>query len=134
MKKLTLLLLFLFTLNSFAQVDKYLVISVVEVENTEIGDKYSESKKADVIIVFELTNRKITVSENGEKVFNIIKSRSYFDNENNELTRFNCKNENGEKMSIEIIKYVKPKNEVETQIVIKNLIISHIYTVNKVQN
>lgn len=134
MKKYTLLLFFLFTLNSFAQVDKYRGISVVEVENTGIGDKYSESKKADVIIVFELTNRKITVSENGEKVFNIIKSRSYFDNENNEQTRFNCKNEKGEKISIEIIKYAKPKNEVETQIVIKNLIIAHIYNVNKVQN
>ena len=134
MKKYTLLLFFLFTLNSFAQVDKYRGISVVEVENTGIGDKYSESKKADVIIVFELTNRKITVSENGEKVFNIIKSRSYFDNENNERTRFNCKNEKGEKISIEIIKYAKPKNEVETQIVIKNLTLAYIYNVNKIQN
>lgn len=134
MKKYYILLFFIFTLNSFAQVAKYRSESVVEVKNTETGDKYSESKKDNTLIIFDITNTKITVCENGEKVFNIIKSRSYPYENNNYWTRFNCKNEKGEKMNIEIIKYAKPKNEVETQVVIKNLSIGFIYNVNEIQN
>lgn len=134
MKKYCILLFFIFTLNSFGQVTKYRSESVVEVKNTEAGDKYSESKKDHTLIVFDIKNRKITVFENGEKVFNIIKSRSYPDENNNYWTRFNCKNEEGEKMNIEIIKYAKPKNEIDTQVVIKNQSIGLIYDVSEIQN
>jgi hypothetical protein len=106
----------------------------VEIRNTESGDKYSESKKANTFFVFDLKKRTITVTENGDRVFNIKKSRSYHDKDNNYWTRFNCENEKGEKMNIEIIQYAKPKNEVNTQIVIKDLLIGFLYNVNEIQN
>ena len=134
MKKYTILLFLMFAVKSFAQVTKYRSESVVEVESTENGDKYSGSKKDNTLIIFDITNRKITVYENGNKIFNIIKSRSYPDENNNQWTQFNCKNEKGEKMNIEIVKYAKPKNEVETQVIIKNLSEAFIYDVNEIQN
>jgi len=134
MKKYWLILFFIFSLNSFGQVNKYRSESVVEIRNTESGDKYSESKKANTFFVFDLKKRTITVTENGDRVFNIKKSRSYHDKDNNYWTRFNCENEKGEKMNIEIIQYAKPKNEVNTQIVIKDLLIGFLYNVNEIQN
>ena len=134
MKKKLLIILLLLTLNSFSQITKYRSISVVEVENTESGDKYSESKKVDIIITFNLTNRNITVSEKNDRIFNIVKLGSFPDDNNNERTDFNCTNEKGERLTVVLIKYTKPdKNGIEAQVLIKKDSV-YIYDVKRIQN
>jgi hypothetical protein len=103
----------------------------VEVENTESGDKYSESKKSDKTIFFDLTNRKIKTSDS--KIFNIVKMRSFPNDESNEESHFNCINEKGEKLTMVLINYLHPKNGIDAQILIKKEMVL-IYEAEKLEN
>jgi hypothetical protein len=131
MKKHLLLFLLFFTFNSYSQTTKYHCLSVVEVENTESGDKYSESKKSDKTIFFDLTNRKIKTSDS--KIFNIVKMRSFPNDESNEESHFNCINEKGEKLTVVLINYLHPKNGIDAQILIKKEVVL-IYEAEKLEN
>ena len=135
MKKYLLSILLLNTFYSFSQVTKYRGLNLVEVEMVKSEEKYSESKKVNVIITVDLDKRKINISEQKDIILDIVKYANF--TEPNNSTHFNCLNEKGEPRTVVIENYTKPlKNGLYSQILIKNLIdkVIYIYDVEKVQN